>query len=130
MRSRDSGPGRRPVALENPDGLIVMRIRRSLGATIVVLAAHAALAGPAPASETLARARNCFACHKIEGKLVGPGYREIAARYAADRDATDLLAKKIRAGGAGNWGTIAMAPNPQVTPADARALAIWVMSFK
>ena len=82
------------------------------------------------ADERLARARNCYACHQVEAKLVGPAWRDVATRYARDPEAETRLARKIREGGAGAWGVVAMAPNPAVTDADARALARWVLSLK
>ncbi len=100
---------------------------------IAITASTAALlacAPPAQADEKLARARQCFACHKVEGRLVGPSYRDVAARYRDDPAAVARLAAKIRAGGAGAWGTLAMAPNPAVTQADALALARWVLDQK
>lgn len=89
-----------------------------------------AFASAAQADEKLARTRSCFACHKLEGRLVGPSYRDVAARYREDPTAVTRLAAKIRAGGAGAWGTLAMAPNPAVTEADALVLARWVLSQK
>jgi cytochrome c len=99
-------------------------------AVALVTAALAVSAGAAFADEKLARERHCLACHRIDGKLVGPSYRDVAARYRGDAAAEVRLAVKIRAGGAGAWGTLAMAPNPAVTEADARLLARWVLSLK
>jgi cytochrome c len=102
-------------------------------ARLVLLAAALSgwLAGaPARADEALARQRNCFACHAVEGKLVGPAYRDVAARYAGDTGAEARLALKIRSGGAGVWGQLAMAPNPAVTEAEARQLARWVLGLR
>lgn len=84
----------------------------------------------AHADEKLARARNCYACHQVESKLVGPAWRDVATRYARDAQAEARLAQKIREGGAGAWGVVAMAPNPAVTDAEARALARWVLSLR
>ena len=106
--------------------------RRAL-AGLRLLTVAIALAGasvPVMADEKLARSRNCFACHQIETKLVGPAWREVAIRYARDPEAELRLARKIREGGAGVWGVIAMAPNPAVTESDARALARWVLSLR
>jgi cytochrome c len=99
-------------------------------AVSLVMAAPAVSAGTASADEKLARERQCLACHRIDGKLVGPSYRDVAARYRGDAAAEGRLAAKIRTGGAGVWGTLAMAPNPAVTEADARLLARWVLSLK
>ncbi len=86
--------------------------------------------GVALADANLAKAKNCFACHTIESKLVGPAYKDVAKKYASDKGAADKLAKKIRAGGSGVWGQIPMPANPQVSDAEAATLAKWIMSLK
>lgn len=82
------------------------------------------------ASAELARAKNCLACHAIDQKLVGPAYKDVAAKYANDKDAEARLARKIREGGSGVWGVVPMPANPQVSADEARALAKWVLSLK
>ena len=93
--------------------------------------AASVLAGPAVsgASEELARNSNCLACHKIDGKLVGPSFQEIAAKYKDDGAATETLIEKVQAGGVGVWGQIPMPPNPLVNDADAKTLVDWIMSL-
>jgi cytochrome c len=88
------------------------------------------VSGAAFASADLAKAKNCMACHAMDKKLVGPSYKDVAAKYATDKDATAKLAKKIREGGMGVWGQIPMPANPQVSEAEAQALAKWVMTVK
>ena len=88
------------------------------------------LSGAALANADLAKAKNCLACHAADKKVVGPAYKEVAAKYAADKDAVAKLAKKIRDGGVGNWGQIPMPANPQVSDAEAQTLAKWVMATK
>jgi len=92
--------------------------------------AAAAVAGPALADQALATAKNCMACHAIDKKLVGPAYKEVAAKYAGQKDAADKLAVKIMKGGSGVWGPVPMPANPQVTEADAKKLAAWVLTVK
>ncbi|THF63863.1 c-type cytochrome [Pseudothauera nasutitermitis] len=87
-------------------------------------------AAPAFASADLAKAKNCMACHAVDKKLVGPAYKDVAAKYAGQGDAAATLATKIQKGGVGNWGQIPMPPNPQVNDADAKALAEWVLTQK
>jgi cytochrome c len=84
----------------------------------------------ASASPELARSKNCMACHAVDKKLVGPSYKDVAAKYANDKDAVAKLAKKIREGGVGSFGQIPMPANPQVSEAEARTLAAWVMAQK
>ncbi|MBI2277783.1 MAG: c-type cytochrome [Dechloromonas sp.] len=82
------------------------------------------------ADETaLAKAKNCFSCHSVDKKLVGPGYKEVAAKYKDDKAASAKLATKIKTGGKGAWGEIPMPPN-NVTEAEAKRLADWVLSLK
>lgn len=85
-------------------------------------------AGPALASADLAKQKNCLACHATDKKLVGPAYKDIAAKYKNDKGAHAQLAKKIREGGVGVWGQIPMPANPQVTEQEAQTLAKWVLS--
>lgn len=94
------------------------------------LACMLLVAAPARADEKLARERACLSCHAIERKLVGPAFRDVSKRYAGDREAEARLAKKIRTGGAGAWGTLAMGPNPAITETDAQNLARWVLSIE
>lgn len=85
---------------------------------------------PAMADEALAKAKNCMACHAVSNKLVGPAYKEVAKKYAGDKSAVDKLATKIIKGGSGAWGAVPMPANPQVSEADARKLATWVLGQK
>jgi cytochrome c len=97
---------------------------------IFALALTAAATAPAMADQALATAKNCMACHAVDKKIVGPGYKEVAAKYKADKGAADKLAAKIIKGGSGVWGAIPMPANPQVSEADAKKLAAWVLSQK
>lgn len=98
---------------------------------LVAVAAIAALASNAAlASEQLAKEKNCLACHAIDNKMVGPGYKEVAAKYKGDKSAEAKLATKIQKGGGGVWGQIPMPANPQVSEAEAKKLAAWVLSLK
>lgn len=94
---------------------------------IVSLAAMAA--APAYANAELAAAKNCMACHAIDKKMVGPGFKEVAAKYAGDKSMEAKLAAKIKNGGGGVWGQLAMPPNA-VSEQEAATLAKWVLSLK
>lgn len=96
-----------------------------LSATITSLAA-----APALASADLAQKKNCMACHAVDKKLIGPGYKDVAAKYAGQKDAADKLAQKILKGGSGVWGAVPMPANPQVSEAEAKQLAAWVLTVK
>ena len=99
---------------------------------IVTLSAAAALlaVAPAHASLDLAKAKNCTACHAVDKKLIGPAYRDVAAKYATDKDASAKLAKKVREGGVGVWGQIPMPANPQINADEAAALVKWILAQK
>jgi len=97
-------------------------------AGLACLAAYG-LAAPALASPELVKARNCIACHATERKLVGPSFKDIAARYRNDKDAAARLARKIREGGGGAWGVVRMPANPQVSESDSQAIVQWILSL-
>jgi cytochrome c len=88
----------------------------------------AVASGPVFAQAELAKQKNCLACHATDKKLVGPSYKDIAAKYKGDKDAAAKLAKKIREGGVGVWGQVPMPANPQVNEQEAASLAKWVLS--
>lgn len=100
--------------------------------SLIVLATLAAtLAAPAAfANAELAQKKNCMACHATDKKLVGPSYKDVAAKYAKDKDAVKKLAEKIIKGGSGVWGPVPMPANAQVNPAEAEELAKWVLTVK
>jgi len=97
--------------------------------TLFALLAAAACM-PAMADLALATAKNCMSCHTVDKKLVGPSYKEVAVKYAGQKDAVDKLAAKIVKGGSGVWGPVPMPANTQVNDAEAKKLAAWVMSQK
>ena len=98
-------------------------------ALVVALLALSA-APPALADLALASAKNCLSCHAVDARVLGPSFKEIAARYKDNAGAGDLLATRIRQGGGGVWGTVKMPANTQVSEADAKKLAAWVLTVK
>ena len=74
-------------------------------------------------------ANNCFACHQLNAKRVGPSFRLIADRFAGNDGARDYLARAIRSGGRGRWGAIPMPAQPQVSEHDAEAIADWILEL-
>ena len=93
--------------------------------TVSALASQAALANP-----DLAKAKNCMACHAVSTKLVGPAYKDVAAKYAGQKDAEAKLVAKVMKGGSGTWAAIPMPANPQVSDAEAHTLVKWVLAQK
>ena len=98
--------------------------------SLLIAAGLVACAGSAFADADMLRKYNCVACHANERKMIGPSYKDIAAKYSGDTSAAEKLAKKIREGGAGVWGEMPMPPQPQVSDADALRLARYVLTIK
>lgn len=78
----------------------------------------------------LAKKNNCLACHAVGKKLVGPSFKDVAAKYRGDAGAEARLADKIAKGGSGVWGAMAMPANPKISETDRRVLAKYVLSLK
>ena len=97
---------------------------------LMIMAAMAAVSTSAMADQALATAKNCMACHAVDKKLVGPSYKDVAAKYNGQKDAVDKLAVKILKGGSGVWGPVPMPANAQVNEAEAKKLAAWVLTVK
>jgi cytochrome c len=95
--------------------------------TTLLLLPLAFAAAPAAASTALAQKNACVACHAAEKKLLGPPYAEVAKKYAGQKDAVDKLVASIKAGGIGKWGQIPMPAQPNLSDADAKALAVWIL---
>jgi len=97
---------------------------------VFALIAAALVAGPAFASQELAQKKNCMACHAVDKKLVGPAYKDVAAKYKGDKGAEAKLAEKVMKGVVGTWGQVPMPANPQVSKEEAATLVKWVLSQK
>lgn len=85
---------------------------------------------PAMADLALAQAKNCMACHQVAVKVVGPAYKDVAAKYAGDKNAVANLTAKVMKGSTGVWGQIPMPANPQVSEAEAKKLVTWILTQK
>nr|ACF98048.1 putative cytochrome c-552 precursor NirM [uncultured bacterium 888] len=83
---------------------------------------------PAAASPELAKKHNCFACHQVDKKLIGPSYQEVANKYKGQKDAAQKLAEKVKKGSTGAWGNVPMPPNAAVPDADIKTLVAWVLT--
>ena len=88
------------------------------------------ITAPAWADTALLQKNNCLACHNVNHAVVGPAFKDVANRYRGQADAADRLAKKIRAGGVGVWGSMPMPAHPQVAEADAKKLAVYILNIK
>ncbi|SPE21314.1 Cytochrome c-552 [Burkholderiales bacterium] len=97
---------------------------------LAVALISALFSGSAMAQIELAKQKNCLACHSVDKKVLGPSYKEVAAKYANDPDAEARLVKKVREGGTGVWGKNVMPANPKLTEAEAQSLVKWILSLK
>lgn len=87
-------------------------------------------AGNTQASEKLAQSSGCMTCHAVDRKVIGPGYKEIAAKYRNDKSAEAKLIKKVKAGGSGVWGSTPMPPNAHVKEDDIKTIVHWILTLK
>ena len=95
-----------------------------------VLASGFAVSTPVLADMQLSTAKNCMACHAVDKKLVGPSFKDVAAKYAGQMDAADKLAGKVMKGGSGVWGPVPMPANAQVSAEEAKKLVAWILAQK
>lgn len=123
------------------DGNVAHRVAHAAIGALALLTLAACGRGDTPAHTAgtaagdpvavLAREKACLNCHAIDRKLVGPSFADIATRYAgsaaAQPEVVALLARRIREGGSGSWGVVAMPASPGVTEAESQALAEWVL---
>jgi len=109
-------------------------LRTLVSILVLATAAAAQPAAPAPqsasAGEKLVNENDCSSCHAADRQLVGPSYAAIAKRYAGQADAVSKLTARIREGGSGVWGDVAMTPHPDLKAADARQMLAWILSAK
>lgn len=82
------------------------------------------------AGKALIAKSDCMACHKLNDKLVGPGFKQIAKKYPATEENRNTLAKKVVEGGSGVWGAIPMSPHPALTLPDAKKIVTYILSIK
>ena len=95
-----------------------------------LLLATTLTAMPALANEELAKKNACTACHAVDKKLVGPAYKDVAAKYKGNAKAQAMLEEKVKKGGSGVWGQVPMPPNSNVKDEDVKALVKWILSLK
>ncbi|HWU83326.1 MAG TPA: c-type cytochrome [Methylophilaceae bacterium] len=103
----------------------------TVAAAGVLTLAGQASAADAKAAEALAQKNGCLACHSVANKVVGPAYKDVAAKYRGDKGAEAKLIAKVKAGGSGVWGPVPMPPNsPHVKDEDIKTIVQWVLSLK
>jgi cytochrome c len=95
-----------------------------------LLVTGGAQAADAKAAEALAAKNACMACHAMDKKMVGPAYKEVAAKYRGQKDAEAKLIDKVKKGGKGAWGEVPMPPNAAVKDEDVKTIVQWILSMK
>lgn len=83
---------------------------------------------PVQASEALAEDNNCLSCHSIDDKVIGPAFKDVAAKYKGQKNAAAMLADKVRKGGSGVWGPVKMPANPKISDKDLKAIIAWILA--
>lgn len=101
-----------------------------MAAAAAVLVSGYANAADEAAMKALAQKSACMSCHGMDKKIVGPGYKEVAAKYKGDKGAEAKLIAKVKAGGKGVWGEIPMPPNAAVKDEDIKSLVNWILTRK
>jgi cytochrome c len=107
---------------------------KTMKPVLLTFAALTAVAAAFPAlaadESALAKSKNCLTCHMVDKKLVGPAYKDVAAKFASQPDAVATLGKAILTGSKGVWGPVPMPANTTVSPDEAKRLATWILSLK
>jgi cytochrome c len=113
---------------EDPAG---RRFHGAAAALLALLAVSTGASAQSPSDgQALVALNRCNACHALDETLIGPPYRAIAARHAADRELNiEVLARKTIHGGGGNWGVVPMVPNEHVSLDEAREMIAWILSL-
>jgi cytochrome c len=106
---------------------MTMRIEKAVLAAVALMTAVGAHALDAAAAQALASKSACLACHAVDKKLVGPAFKDVAARHQGQADALDKVAARIRSGGSGLYGPVPMPPQPALKDEELKLLAAWVL---
>ena len=101
----------------------------AVGATTAAAAAAVTADAQLAAGKALVEGNDCLRCHGLVRHYVGPSFQQIAGRYRAREDAADYLARKIREGGAGEWGRAIMPRHPHIDTAQSLQMAAWLLSL-
>ncbi len=107
-----------------------MKPRFLLAALLVLSATGQAFAQESSDVADLVKASGCLSCHSVTEKIVGPAFKDVAAKYANDADAVSSLAQSVKNGSRGKWGRVPMPPHASISNEDLTTLTTWVMSHK
>lgn len=123
-----AGPTRRAAALMGAATLTWAAMAASAALLAIAPAPAWAEKAKPSAGHALAQRQGCLGCHAAQTQLLGPAYAAVAERYRDQKDAAAEVARHIRAGSSGRWGTVPMPPQAQLSEADAGRLAKWILS--
>jgi cytochrome c len=107
---------------------MTMHVKKIVIAASALLACVGASALDAAAAKALAAKSACLACHAVDKKLVGPAYKDVAAKHAGQADALEKVAARIKSGGSGMYGAVPMPPQPTLKDEELKLLAAWVLA--
>ena len=107
---------------------MTMHVKKIVIAASALLACVGARALDAAAAKALAAKSACLACHAVDKKLVGPAYKDVAAKHAGQADALEKVAARIKSGGSGMYGAVPMPPQPTLKDEELKLLAAWVLA--
>jgi len=110
--------------------LTFFKFRLSTALQVVLFLSAGLLTAQTHANEALANKSGCLGCHAVATKLVGPAYKDVAAKSGGQADAQAMLMQSIRNGSVGKWGELPMPAHPKISDADLKKLAAWVLSAK
>lgn len=105
-----------------------MNLKHIMLAVAAIVGANGAQAMDAAAAKALASKSACMGCHAVDRKLVGPAYKDVAAKHKGQADAVDKVAARIKSGGSGMYGPIPMPAQPNLKPDELKLLAQWILA--
>ena len=107
---------------------MTMKFRHIVLAATAALAATGASAMDAAAAKALATKSACLSCHAADKKVVGPAYKDVAAKHKGQADAVAVVAARIKSGGSGMYGPVPMPAQPNLKDDELKLLAAWVLA--
>jgi cytochrome c len=105
-----------------------MNLKYTMLALVAAVSVQNVQAMDAAAAKALASKSACMSCHAVDRKLVGPSYKDVAAKHKGEAGAVDKVAARIKSGGSGMYGPIPMPAQPNLKPDELKLLAQWILA--
>ncbi len=124
------------IALFAVNSFAQTTVKKTTKKTTTTVVKKTAGASAKPSAVTLEEGKqllaknDCLSCHKVDVKIVGPAYIEVAKKYPATAANYEKLTQKVIAGGSGNWGEVPMSAHPSVPAADVKKMVQYILSLK